>query len=86
MGRRAEQVSLQRCLESVLDGERYDQRHHASRDTKNGNERDDRNHHLLALGAEVAAGDKKFKHKKEPEARSQEPESSFWFLFRDSVA
>src|SRR5271163_3112644 len=62
--RRAKKIALQRIFESIVDGKRNDQRHHPRRYPSHRNKRDDRNDDLFTLSAQIAAGDKKFKHEK----------------------
>ena len=57
----AQQTALQRSAESVVDGDSDHQRHDAGSHADNRDHSDDRNNRLLALGAQIAAGDKQFK-------------------------
>jgi hypothetical protein len=55
---------LESLAESGKYGERDDQRHDPRSDADNGDQGDDGDHDLLALGSEVSAGYEKFEHGK----------------------
>ena len=59
VGRGAEQTALKSIAKSIVDGDADHQRRHAGRDACHRNPGDDRDHGLLAFGAQVAAGDEK---------------------------
>ena len=75
---RAQQPVLQVLAESVVDGERDDQRRHSGGDSGDGNAGDDANDRLAAFGAQVAGRDEEFEaHEEKLSALSRQLSARF---------